>query len=65
MCTHNVRIPTQEYNVAVARKTAHPEEDVSIPAFDPDSFLDGGLKRVFSAGRYDLLRVEGYSYQPT
>ena len=55
----------QEYHAALARKAAHPEENVAVPAFDPDSYLDGGLRRVFSAGRYDLLRVEGYSFQPT
>ena len=57
--------PTQEYNAALARAKANPEEKVAIPPFDPDMYLDGGLKRVFSAGRYDILKVEGYSYQPT
>jgi hypothetical protein len=35
------------------------------PAFDPDLYLDGNLKRVFAAGRYDVLEVLGYGFPPT
>ena len=32
--------------------------------FDPDVFLQGNLKRVFKAGRFDVLEVGGYSFPP-
>ena len=30
----------------------------------PDDFLDGKLKRVFQAGRYHLMEVQGYDHPP-
>jgi hypothetical protein len=35
-----------------------------LPPYDPDLYLDGQLKRVFSAGRFDLLEVLGYGFPP-
>ena len=35
-----------------------------VPHFDPDLFLDGQLKRVYSKGRYDVLEVLGYGFPP-
>lgn len=48
----------QAYREAVA-------EGRTPPAFDQDMYLDGNLKRIFSAGRYDVLEVQGYSFPPT
>ena len=48
----------QAYREAVA-------EGRTPPSFDPDAYLDGNLKRVFSAGRYDVLEVLGYGFPPT
>ena len=53
-----------EYDAAVARKRANPDDKTPLPRFDPDSYLDGQLKRVFSAGRYDILEVQGYGGPP-
>ncbi len=61
----------QEHEEALARaraaaagsKVAAPEG--GVPPFDPDLYLDGQLKRVFSAGRYDLLEVLGYGFPPS
>jgi hypothetical protein len=35
-----------------------------LPQFDPDLYLDGQLKRVYSVGRFDLLEVLGYGFAP-
>jgi hypothetical protein len=35
-----------------------------LPPYEPDLYLDGQLKRVFSAGRFDLLEVLGYGFPP-
>ncbi len=49
----------QAYNEAKAAGLAPPNN------FNPDLYLDGQLKRVFSAGRYDVLEVLGYGFPPT
>jgi len=38
--------------------------DESAEDFDPDVYLDGSLKRVFTAGRFELFEVLGYSFPP-
>jgi hypothetical protein len=55
----------QEWEEAKARKEANPQdESIVVPNFDPDAFLDGQLRRVFSAGRYDIYEVQGYGFAP-
>jgi len=63
MPTHH-RPRQQQYEEAVARKAADPNDAAEVPAFDPDSYLDGQLKRVFRSGRMDLLEVQGYGFPP-
>lgn len=49
---------------AIARRTAASDaEREALPElqFDPDAFLDGHVRRVFRAGRFDVLQVTGYS----
>lgn len=49
---------------AIARRTAATDEErEALPdlPFDPDVFLEGSLRRVFRAGRFDLLQVQGYA----
>ena len=54
-----------EYEAAMARKRANPnDKSIVVPRFDPDLYLDGQLKRVFSQGRYDILEVQGYGGPP-
>ena len=40
-----------------ARAAAERGEQVEIPNFDPNSYLDGAIMRVFSSGRFDVFRV--------
>ena len=71
--THH-RPKQQLYDEALARKRALPASDaagvdvpasaVVVPDFDPDSYLDGNLKRIKRFGRMDLLEVQGYSFPP-
>ena len=35
------------------------------PGADPDMFLDGQLKRIFTRGRYEVLEVMGYGFPPS
>ena len=48
---------------AIAARTALGDDaalrglDATPPVFDPDSFLDGAVRRVFKAGRFDVLEV--------
>lgn len=47
--------PSQrEHEEARSRGLAH------VPPFDPDSYLDGQLRRVYRAGRYEVFQVKGY-----
>ncbi len=38
--------------------------DETAEDFDPDVYLDGNLKRVFKAGRFELFEVLGYTFPP-
>ena len=55
----------QEWEEARAKQAANPDEPISVPHFDPDYYLDGQLKRIFSAGRFDVFEVLGYPHPPT
>jgi hypothetical protein len=62
---HN-RPRQQEWEEAKKRKEANPSDNsIVVPRFDPDLYLDGMLRRVFTAGRYELFVVEGYGFPPT
>jgi hypothetical protein len=62
-CTKHHRAREVEYNEAVARRRSDPS--VPLPAYDPDLFLDGQMKRIFSRGRYDVIEVLGYGFPPS
>ena len=42
---------------AEARAAASRGEDVQVPDFDPDVYLNGAVTRVFRAGRFDVFKV--------
>lgn len=53
------------HEAALARQRANPgDKSIVVPPFNPDLFLDGNLKRVYSHGRYDILEVQGYGGPP-
>ncbi len=51
------------YEEALARRNAG-EANVDVPAFNPDAYLGGNLRRVHRVGRMDLLEVQGYGFPP-
>ena len=50
----------QTYEDALEKRKS--DSSVEIPSFDPDMYLDGGLKRIHTVGRYDLYEVQGYGF---
>ena len=58
------RASKQRWEEAKARAAADPSAP-QPPAFDPDSYLDGQLKRVHRIGRLQLLEVQGYGGPPS
>lgn len=62
--TRHHRPQQQAYEEALAKQQAG-DTSIRVPHFDPDSYLDGNLKRIFSYGRYDVLEVQGYGFPPS
>jgi hypothetical protein len=53
------------HDEAIARNAADPSLNITVPPFDENIYLDGGLKRVVKFGRWDLLEVMGYGAPPS
>ncbi|RYE83851.1 MAG: hypothetical protein EOO65_03250 [Methanosarcinales archaeon] len=63
---HRHHRPSEDaYRQALAEKAAQPDNpDLYVPHFDADMYLDGMLKRVASAGRFEVFEVLGYNSIP-